>query len=359
MKRNPKVSCILQTDRVPSSLIALRPISSMKYEETTRQTVMGTPEKVSESIFWYLLLNAVQFCGVPGEMEGLCLGNRHRWRGHPIGRLACSRFGTSKETARLIPSRHIQTKPSQTCRQNCQCSVEVLFKFINLYRNSQNSLWWQQARKVKVMFGARLSKWVKLAGFTSKSQGGTAYQPWNRKIPKSLEDMRNFYNSFFKVHDQVSHQFARCCISSTPCFGALLTEVGPCVDQSQPTASSVKTFHVRRPQINQVEVNIHLHFFSKSNSSTNMVVLIWYMMIYAYMYLLSNYIFNQKPEVLCYWYSGKRSVQSSSPCKLPKLWKSDSPQPPHSKMRLEEGLCTSRRVGYSWQTAGWRHFVPL
>ena len=150
-----------------SSLIALRPISSMKYEETTRQTVMETPEKVSESVFWYLLLNAVQFCGVPGEMEGLCLGNRHRWRGHPIGRLACSRFG-SKETARLIPSRHIQTKPSQTCRQNCQCSVEVLFKFINLYRNRQKSLWWQQARKVKVMFGGSVYSRSKDCGNCSR-----------------------------------------------------------------------------------------------------------------------------------------------------------------------------------------------
>ena len=73
---------------------------------------------------------------------------------------------------------------------------------------------------------------------------GTAYQPWNRKIPKSLEDMMPIYtiytNSFFKVHDQVSHQFARCRISSTLWFGALPTEVGPCVDQSQPKASSLK-----------------------------------------------------------------------------------------------------------------------
>lgn len=118
---------------------------------------------------------------------------------------------------------------------------------------------------------------------------GTAYQPWNRKIPKSLEDMRNFYNSFFKVHDQVSHQFARCCISSTPCFGALLTEVGPCVDQSQPKASSLLTiFHVPGlKSIRSRSISI-CHHFIQIHQSTNMVIFIL-IILYIYIYVYMSY----------------------------------------------------------------------
>lgn len=117
---------------------------------------------------------------------------------------------------------------------------------------------------------------------------GTAYQPWNRKIPKSLEDMTNLYKFYiipfrYKVHDQVSHQFARCCISSTPCFGALLTEVGPCVDQSQPKASSLLTiFHVPGlKSIRSRSISI-CHHFIQIHQSTNMVIFI---LIILYIYI--------------------------------------------------------------------------